>query len=606
MNYYPIQKTELDVFANNGKHIDLIHRQARWSLKKRLFDACLCGNIEIVNLAISRGAEDWNDGFVGACIGGHLKIVELMQPKISDRNSMIRGFNEACKNRQRAIVDYLLTLQKFLDIGGDDIFPSGLFSACVGGDMEIIQLMINRMVSPDRDVFARALIGACSSPIAKSMEIIHFILSKLQPIPPECFGYINNAFLVLCRIGNIEGIKFLISLNAGIHDYSTGLNNACLGGHIESVNYLLHFWTTLIMSEKISILHSACKGKNLDIVKRIIRLELFSSNTLNHAFNSACIGGNIEVVKYLYSLPISKGYSLNEALAEACRNGHCRIIEFLIQKGANNWEIATICARESLKAEVVELISQAKMSLYNEFIFACANGLIGLIKVADQKGISTVRTVRMVGNIWEDGLIVALQNKQIATVVYIIFKSDIPLSRVIELSRIYDTKIIIDLIGEIQSNKIEGAIEWTFLNRHTEIFRGLLTLPNTNIYIDKLIDCIFSRSECVKISDIKYLLSLNEKRYFGSIFSAACKYGHSDIIEKLLMDHSDELNKETFLRGYGLACENRYFNIVEFLATKYYQKNNVLSVSTNVVSVVSAVSTISAINMKNTIMSHKR
>jgi hypothetical protein len=46
-----------------------------------LAGACLGGHIDIVNLMIEKGANDWNWGLSGACRGGHLNIVKLMISK---------------------------------------------------------------------------------------------------------------------------------------------------------------------------------------------------------------------------------------------------------------------------------------------------------------------------------------------------------------------------------------------------------------------------------------------------------------------------------------------------------------------------------------------
>jgi hypothetical protein len=43
--------------------------------------ACESGNIEIVNLIISKGANDWGWGLTGACWRGHLYLVKLMISK---------------------------------------------------------------------------------------------------------------------------------------------------------------------------------------------------------------------------------------------------------------------------------------------------------------------------------------------------------------------------------------------------------------------------------------------------------------------------------------------------------------------------------------------
>ncbi len=43
-----------------------------------LYKACKSGHLDIVNLVIEKGANDWNRGLIGAYRGGNLEIVNLM------------------------------------------------------------------------------------------------------------------------------------------------------------------------------------------------------------------------------------------------------------------------------------------------------------------------------------------------------------------------------------------------------------------------------------------------------------------------------------------------------------------------------------------------
>ena len=55
---------------------------------------CEGGNLNIVNLMIKCGKNDWNYGLEGACYGGHLNIVKLMIKK--GANCWNRGLVFAC------------------------------------------------------------------------------------------------------------------------------------------------------------------------------------------------------------------------------------------------------------------------------------------------------------------------------------------------------------------------------------------------------------------------------------------------------------------------------------------------------------------------------
>ena len=63
---------------------------------------------------ISSGANDWNRGLLGACLGGHLELAKLMISK-----------------------------------GANDWYR-GLYGACEGGHLELAQLMISKGISKDK------------------------------------------------------------------------------------------------------------------------------------------------------------------------------------------------------------------------------------------------------------------------------------------------------------------------------------------------------------------------------------------------------------------------------------------------------------------------
>ena len=68
--------------------------------------ACEGGHMELAQLMIKMGADNWNWGLRGACKCGHMNIVQLM-----------------------------------IKMGAND-WDEGLWNACDGGHMELVQLMI--------------------------------------------------------------------------------------------------------------------------------------------------------------------------------------------------------------------------------------------------------------------------------------------------------------------------------------------------------------------------------------------------------------------------------------------------------------------------------
>jgi hypothetical protein len=65
--------------GDKEKILTLIHD--RYNLFIGLYYACLFGHRDIVDILIENGANNWNNGLVGACSGNNLDLVKLMYYK---------------------------------------------------------------------------------------------------------------------------------------------------------------------------------------------------------------------------------------------------------------------------------------------------------------------------------------------------------------------------------------------------------------------------------------------------------------------------------------------------------------------------------------------
>ncbi len=71
-----------------------------------MYGACLGGHMEIVNFMIEKGADNWNGGLYEACLGGHMEIVKLMIEKGADDSN--REFHEACIGGHMEIAKFMI------------------------------------------------------------------------------------------------------------------------------------------------------------------------------------------------------------------------------------------------------------------------------------------------------------------------------------------------------------------------------------------------------------------------------------------------------------------------------------------------------------------
>ena len=125
--------TDIKILAVNGQIESIIMLGNSYDINIGLKFACRGGHIDIVNLMIAKGANNWNYGLRHACRGGHIDIVNLMIAK--GANDWNNGLYGACRGGHIDIVNLMIAK------GAND-WNYGLMGACRGGHIDIINLMI--------------------------------------------------------------------------------------------------------------------------------------------------------------------------------------------------------------------------------------------------------------------------------------------------------------------------------------------------------------------------------------------------------------------------------------------------------------------------------
>jgi ankyrin repeat protein len=153
--------------------------------EKVFYSACSGGHLEIINIMIEKGADEWISGLSGACQGGHLEIVNLMIEK------------------------------------GANGWDEGLCGACQGGQLEMVNLMIEK----GADDWNMGLYSACNGG--------HFAYGN-----PFCAKGTKRALLEAnARSTRLEIANLMIK--KGANDWNFGLRHACKNGHLEIVNLMI-------------------------------------------------------------------------------------------------------------------------------------------------------------------------------------------------------------------------------------------------------------------------------------------------------------------------------------------------------------------------------
>lgn len=225
-----------------------------------------------------------------------------------------------------------------------DIYDWGLYGACKGGNLSLIDFMMSRSKN-----IQWGLEGACQQ---KNIEITNMILKKMKIYKK----YLNSALCTACLHGNIEAVKLLLSLDAD--DYNYGFVNACIGGHIEIINILVHY----VKLFDLGLIYS-CRHGNIEIVNMMLSL---GANYYNGGLVNASLGGHEEIVNLMLSLGAN---NYDGALNHAAYGGYIRLVEMMINLGASNIDAALTNACDGGHEDIVKLLLSKGAVFENTYIY---------------------------------------------------------------------------------------------------------------------------------------------------------------------------------------------------------------------------------------------
>lgn len=242
---------------------------------------CISGDIESVTEMISKGIivksvknNSLMWGLYGACYGGHMKLINLL-----------------------------------IEHGADN-WDYGLMGACEGGHYDIMYIMVTRGASD----FNMALEGASSG---GHIEIINITLANNQVD-------INYALRGACMTNQKHVVE--LAIQRGATDWNGGMLTACSYGYIDLVKLMILHGAT----DCNEGLYSACRGGHLNIIKLMLQMGMGTMEIghFNCGLSNACMGFNIDV----------------------------GVVKFMISLGCNNWSEALKYAYLAMNFDILQLL----------------------------------------------------------------------------------------------------------------------------------------------------------------------------------------------------------------------------------------------------------
>lgn len=109
--------------------------------------------------------KSWVDvGLYSACYGGHLELVELLITKDTNNGNYFEDLIIACEGRHLKVAELLIAK-------GADNWDCALYGACTGGHRELVELLINKGATNFWDCFE----NVCTS---GHIDLVSYFIAK--------------------------------------------------------------------------------------------------------------------------------------------------------------------------------------------------------------------------------------------------------------------------------------------------------------------------------------------------------------------------------------------------------------------------------------------
>ncbi|XP_071086410.1 putative ankyrin repeat protein RF_0381 [Haliotis cracherodii] len=412
---------------------------------------------DVFDLLVREGADllpvdnDDNSILLLACEGGNIDIVQyLLTQNLTDINSANQDKQTpAMKAAFKGHEDMFgLLVGKGADLSLTDLnYSSILHLACTGGNIEIVNYLLTEALvdtnSTDENNYTPAIIAAT----AGHRNVFDLLVVKGADL--TILGDDDNSVLhAASRGGNIEIVRNvltrnIVNINARGIDEMTPVLEAALNGHDEVFDLLVEKEADLLIVAHYgdTILHEACRGGNVQIVKYVLNQNIVDVNSKgyngltpamkaavgghkavfylllekrpdlsptdddgNNLLHMACEGGNVELVKYVLAL---NSVDINSRTEDgrtpamvAASKGHKDMLKLLVNEGAdlslvnNDGEdalhISLLCenmemVKYILTQDVVN-INGAEKNGMTPVLLAAEHGCIDLFDLVVSKG----------------------------------------------------------------------------------------------------------------------------------------------------------------------------------------------------------------------------
>ncbi|XP_067656470.1 serine/threonine-protein phosphatase 6 regulatory ankyrin repeat subunit B-like [Haliotis asinina] len=310
--------------------------------------AAYCGHIKVFDLLVERGGDasvrdDNGDNILHvACCGGHIEMVKyVLSLNKLDINS--RGYYERTPLMTAAFFGHEKVCEMLVergcnislkDVDGNNI----LHVICFSGYLNIVKyvLSLNKLDINGRGHYGRTPLMTAASSGHK--EVFDLLVEKGGDVfLKDANG--NNMLHIICFGGHFNLVKHVLSLNKlDINSRGrygrTPLMTAAYLGQKKVFDLLVEKGGNVFLKDANgnTILHTACFGGHLDMVKHVLSLNKLDINSRGQYARTPLMGAAYLGHEKVFKLLVGRGSNVSlkdsygqDAIQIACSRGHFRL-----------------------------------------------------------------------------------------------------------------------------------------------------------------------------------------------------------------------------------------------------------------------------------------
>lgn len=525
-------------------------------------------------------------------------------------------FSLACKGGDMLAIDYMIKYINTTDKNAPIKWSWGLERACQGGHLDVVKwcssfLPIDKLYLSN---LARAMYAACHH---GHLVVVHFMLSII-----EKYGCSEKVHVTIYRSGlvwaskggHVHVMKYMLE---GLEQYevadinvSACLRMCCREGHIDAINFLLKYISTMKLEERVrvewkSVLYSAIRGKHLPVIELMLEILRekgeFRTIKWNICFSSACGTGNLPVIDFISEfMPREDRFYarwLYWGLMAACRNnGQLETIEHILgiidrigDRAVIDWGALLVASANQNNLHLLEFIlrmvdehdKQYIKILYDALITGCKAGHMPVVEYMVQL-LTNLQDVEFDILYWGKGLKNACEMNRVSIIDYILKKIDTCVKVNNDTHNSISEQHKIDYYPALTAAC--GTTNLDIVKRMMSLVDASDTQINGNLNEPMRTSIVWGSPKNAHI--IQFLLDTidtNDKYWVDNwdlLFSTACANGSLSTIKLVWGTEDKMLKRPISMWSAGLLAASkpsspRYVPVVKYLLRMIYENDQI-------------------------------